>query len=220
MQNFLQPHLASWLLWRRGRAARGTSKPSVVETNVSQSAGSKASLAEVGLMAQSPERGFQKSSRSATNLSTKWQVGMSVVSVLMALQPLGGGMATSCAWCHYSGQGLRINRASRMCAGEPAREVMKGASKTPSARKTIGKSKAAQSARRAWDASVSLESLRERQAAFAKERAWDQHHTPRNLALAMVGEVKRFPPRCLPRVDACHLRHRRWLRKWAGGRAV
>ena len=28
-----------------------TSKPSVVETNVSQSAGSKASLAEVGLMA-------------------------------------------------------------------------------------------------------------------------------------------------------------------------
>ena len=35
----------------------GTSKPSVVETNVSQSAGSKASLAEVGLMAPN-ERGF------------------------------------------------------------------------------------------------------------------------------------------------------------------
>jgi WD40 repeat protein len=32
----------------------GTSKPSVVETNVSQSAESKASLAEVGLMAPSP----------------------------------------------------------------------------------------------------------------------------------------------------------------------
>jgi hypothetical protein len=32
------------------------SKPSVVETNVSQSAGSKASLAEVGLMAPSHER--------------------------------------------------------------------------------------------------------------------------------------------------------------------
>ena len=37
---------------RRGRAARmGTSNPSVVETNVSQSAGSKASLAVVGRMA-------------------------------------------------------------------------------------------------------------------------------------------------------------------------
>jgi hypothetical protein len=35
----------------------GTSKPSVVETNVSQSAWSKASLAEVGLMAPSHERG-------------------------------------------------------------------------------------------------------------------------------------------------------------------
>jgi len=33
------------------------SKPSVVETNISQSAGSKASLAEVGLMAPSHERG-------------------------------------------------------------------------------------------------------------------------------------------------------------------
>jgi hypothetical protein len=42
----------------------GTSKFSVVETNVSQSAGSKASLAEVGLMAPSHERGFQKSSRA------------------------------------------------------------------------------------------------------------------------------------------------------------
>ena len=40
-----------------------------------------------------------------------------------------------------------------------------------------------------WDLSVSLQSLRERQAAFAQERTWDQHHTPRNLALAMVGEV-------------------------------
>jgi len=42
----------------------GTSKPSVVETNVSQSAGSKASLAEVGLVATSHEKGFQKSSRA------------------------------------------------------------------------------------------------------------------------------------------------------------
>ena len=42
----------------------GTPKPSVVETKVSQSAGSKASLADVGLMVPSHERGFQKSSRS------------------------------------------------------------------------------------------------------------------------------------------------------------
>ena len=41
----------------------GTSigKPRVVDTIVSQSDGSKASLAEVGLMAPSHERGFQKS---------------------------------------------------------------------------------------------------------------------------------------------------------------
>ena len=64
MQNVLQPHLASGLLWRRVRAVRiWTSRPSVVETNVCQSAG-KASLAEVGLMAPSHERGFQKSSRA------------------------------------------------------------------------------------------------------------------------------------------------------------
>ena len=42
----------------------GSSKPSVVETNVSQSAGSKVSLAEVGPMAPSHERGFQKRSRA------------------------------------------------------------------------------------------------------------------------------------------------------------
>jgi hypothetical protein len=42
----------------------GTSRPSVVETNVSQSAGSKASLAEVGLMAPNHERGFQKNSQA------------------------------------------------------------------------------------------------------------------------------------------------------------
>jgi hypothetical protein len=38
----------------------GTSEPSVVDTKVSQSAGSKASLADVGLMVPSHERGFQK----------------------------------------------------------------------------------------------------------------------------------------------------------------
>ena len=34
-----------------------------------------------------------------------------------------------------------------------------------------------------------LESLREDLAAFAQARAWDQFHLPRNLALALVGEV-------------------------------
>ena len=42
----------------------GTSEPSVVDTKVSPSAGSKASLADVGLMVPSHERGFQKSSRA------------------------------------------------------------------------------------------------------------------------------------------------------------
>ena len=42
----------------------GTSKPIVVETKVSQIAGSKASLADVGLMVPSHERGFQKSSQA------------------------------------------------------------------------------------------------------------------------------------------------------------
>jgi hypothetical protein len=40
----------------------GTSKPIVVDTKVSQIAGSKVSLAVVGLMVPSHERGFQKSS--------------------------------------------------------------------------------------------------------------------------------------------------------------
>jgi len=41
-----------------------TSKPSIVETDFSQSAGSKASLAIVGRIVLSHERGFQKSSRA------------------------------------------------------------------------------------------------------------------------------------------------------------
>ena len=36
---------------------------------------------------------------------------------------------------------------------------------------------------------LSLEPLRQQVAAFAKERDWEQFHTPRNLLLAMVGEV-------------------------------
>ncbi|CAH1428319.1 unnamed protein product [Lactuca virosa] len=36
---------------------------------------------------------------------------------------------------------------------------------------------------------VSLEELRDRLAEFAKVRNWDQYHSPRNLLLALVGEV-------------------------------
>ncbi|KAK8812586.1 hypothetical protein WA538_003800 [Blastocystis sp. DL] len=40
-----------------------------------------------------------------------------------------------------------------------------------------------------FDESVTLEDLRKRIETFAKERDWDQFHTPRNLLLAMMGEV-------------------------------
>lgn len=40
-----------------------------------------------------------------------------------------------------------------------------------------------------FSAAPTLEDLRARQAAFAQERDWGQFHTPRNLALALVGEV-------------------------------
>ncbi|KAJ8476367.1 hypothetical protein OPV22_020094 [Ensete ventricosum] len=36
---------------------------------------------------------------------------------------------------------------------------------------------------------VTLESLRRKMADFARERDWDQFHSPRNLLLALVGEV-------------------------------
>lgn len=36
---------------------------------------------------------------------------------------------------------------------------------------------------------VTLDELKEKMADFAKERDWDQFHSPRNLLLAMVGEV-------------------------------
>ncbi|KAM7480067.1 hypothetical protein LguiA_028280 [Lonicera macranthoides] len=41
--------------------------------------------------------------------------------------------------------------------------------------------------RRAKD--VSLYELRDRLAEFARVRGWDQYHSPRNLLLALVGEV-------------------------------
>ncbi|XP_062221147.1 uncharacterized protein LOC133920553 [Phragmites australis] len=36
---------------------------------------------------------------------------------------------------------------------------------------------------------VSLEALRKRMAVFARDRDWEQFHSPRNLLLALVGEV-------------------------------
>ncbi|XP_042438312.1 dCTP pyrophosphatase 1-like [Zingiber officinale] len=36
---------------------------------------------------------------------------------------------------------------------------------------------------------VTLESLRKKMADFARERDWEQFHSPRNLLLALVGEV-------------------------------
>ena len=62
---FFAAALRSRLLLRRGREeSTGTSKPNVVETNVSQSAGSKASLALVGRTVPSQESGFQNRSRA------------------------------------------------------------------------------------------------------------------------------------------------------------
>ena len=44
--------------------------------------------------------------------------------------------------------------------------------------------------RRALDGDgLDVEALRLRIADFAKERDWDQFHTPRNILLALVGEV-------------------------------
>ncbi|KAL2935685.1 dCTP pyrophosphatase 1 [Bienertia sinuspersici] len=37
--------------------------------------------------------------------------------------------------------------------------------------------------------SVSLEVLRQKMKDFAQERGWEPHHTPRNLLLALVGEM-------------------------------
>ncbi|CAL0304570.1 unnamed protein product [Lupinus luteus] len=39
------------------------------------------------------------------------------------------------------------------------------------------------------ETSVSLDLLKQIQAQFAKDRDWDQFNTPRNLLLALVGEV-------------------------------
>jgi hypothetical protein len=48
---------------------------------------------------------------------------------------------------------------------------------------------------------VSLETLRSRQQLFAEERQWEQFHTPRNLLLALVGEVSKGKPPAAFAVD-------------------
>jgi len=40
-----------------------------------------------------------------------------------------------------------------------------------------------------FDPSISLEAIRRAMFAFAAERQWEQFHTPRNLVLALMGEV-------------------------------
>uniref|UniRef100_A0A1E1WXZ0 dCTP pyrophosphatase 1 n=1 Tax=Amblyomma aureolatum TaxID=187763 RepID=A0A1E1WXZ0_9ACAR len=40
-----------------------------------------------------------------------------------------------------------------------------------------------------FSSNLSLETIRQIQADFAKERNWEQYHSPRNILLAMVAEV-------------------------------
>jgi len=40
-----------------------------------------------------------------------------------------------------------------------------------------------------FDPALSLEQVRQLMSNFARERDWEQYHTPRNLLLALVGEV-------------------------------
>lgn len=40
-----------------------------------------------------------------------------------------------------------------------------------------------------WDESVTLQSLRMKMREFSSKRQWDTFHTPRNLMLALVGEI-------------------------------
>jgi hypothetical protein len=59
MHCFMQPHLASGLLWWRGREeSAGTSKPSVVETKVAHRFGSKALVGTRGPDGPEPSKGL------------------------------------------------------------------------------------------------------------------------------------------------------------------
>jgi len=63
---------------------------------------------------------------------------------------------------------------------------------------------------------VTLKDLQKKMAEFARERDWDQYHSPRNLLLALVGEVgelseifqwKGEVPKGLPDWDAADKEH-------------
>ena len=66
-----------------------TPKPRVVETNVAQSAGSTASLADVGLMVPSHERGFQQRSRA-------WALSACSSSPFISMRRVESGTVALC----------------------------------------------------------------------------------------------------------------------------
>ena len=125
---------------------------------------------------------------------------LAVLLAAMQLVPCQGWMTGSAMLRVAAGvarrarPGLTASHAGsplRMCAGEEEEDGMKKSIAKPkrAPAKERSKDRGGSGGAGGWDARVSLEDLRVRQAQFAKERAWDQHHTPRNLALAMVGEV-------------------------------
>ena len=42
----------------------------------------------------------------------------------------------------------------------------------------------------------SLDSLRDQLREFAKERDWDQYHTPKNLSMALIAEAAELVEHC------------------------
>lgn len=55
---------------------------------------------------------------------------------------------------------------------------------------------------------VSIEQLRRVQQMFAEDRDWQQFHTPRNLLLALVGEVSNRITMLLASVPCCLQHHK------------
>jgi hypothetical protein len=69
---------------------------------------------------------------------------------------------------------------------EQQEQQNQNASSTPS---SSSSSSAAAAVQTVFDPSVSLEDVRRGMSDFATARHWEQYHTPRNLLLAMMGEV-------------------------------
>ena len=79
-----------------------------------------------------------------------------------------------------------------VCLSARERRVSRGAARERSfsqAAMADGAEPPAKRPKPTFSASPDLEAIRSQQAAFAEARDWDQFHTPRNLALALVGEV-------------------------------